>query len=277
MAIAWTTVSAKVLAAAKRRRKLIVVSLVATTIMQVVLGFYRDQMMETVLPQYGKLGRWMLSYPFAALAAVIIFVAAWLVYVALDAAIDQVESPLVGPRREKLYRPRIESKFLASFVVTVVLFVGIFVYGVYRHYRDPFPNVVALSYSWFAEGYRHNDLYIAIVLKNYSDVAVPVHLSTSLRVFDELIPSGEDESPSAVTIPPWHEHTVHLEIGFKKDAPPPDLQWALEHNGITVGLDAAYNNGKRDVTLHYLGRLLGDHYVPPPVGGQINMLRHEID
>jgi hypothetical protein len=275
MAIAWTTVSAKVLVAAKRRRRMIVVSLIGTAILQALIAFYRDQLMAAILPQYGKLGRWILSYPFAGLAAVIVFVGVWLVYIALEAAIDQVESPLVGPRREKLYRPRIDSKFVAGFVITIVLSIGIFVYGVYQHYRDPFPNVVALSHSWFAEGFRQNDLYIAIILKNYSDVPIPAHITSTLYVENEAMP-GEDESPEFVTIPPWHEHTIRLEIGFKKDVPPPDLRWALEHNRITVGLDATYNNSKRDVTYHYLGRLLGDHYVRQ-LEGQINTLKDEID
>jgi hypothetical protein len=275
MAIVWRTVWTKVLAATKRYRWRIAVSLGGGAILQIVIGFYRDQMMEAILPHYGKLGRWLLSYPFAALAFVLTCVGVWLIYISLDAAFEQVEYSVVGPRKEKLYRPRIESKFVAGFVVTIVLSITILVFGIYQHYRDPFPNVVALSRAWFAEGFRQNDLYIAIVLKNYSDVPVAVHIGQTLHVGNESIPpSGDSDSPSVVLIPPWQEHTVHHEIGFKKGTT--GLQWALEHNLITVGLDAAYNNGKRDVTFHFQGKLLGDHYVPQ-LGGQINILQDEID
>src|SRR5258708_30578984 len=99
MAIVWTTVWAKILAATKRNRRRIAVSLIGTSTLQVVIGFYRDQMMEAILPHYGKLGRSLLTYPFAALAFVLTCVAVWLIYIALDAAFEQVEYSVVGPRK----------------------------------------------------------------------------------------------------------------------------------------------------------------------------------
>jgi hypothetical protein len=273
LVIDWARVSAKVLGSARRRKMFIVISLVVSALAQFVLEFYRHELMDLILPHFGKLGRLFLTYPFGALAVVITGVATWLIYIAVDAAVEQVESPVLGPGKEKLYRQRIDSKFLAGFVLATLLTTVIFAYGVVRHYRDPFPNVVSLSHAFFEEQYRRNDLYIAVILKNYSDVPVPVKIKGKLSIFGESIAPTEEGAPSTVTMPPWEEHTLHWQLGFKPGASP-SVAWALNHDGIVVGVDALYNNGKRDVEYQWSGRLLGSHYVPN-LEGQIDVLQDD--
>jgi len=260
MAVQWSVVFTKVFAATKKYGKWLLTILFGGAVIDVVLDHYRDELMYEFLPSLGRIGQWLLTYPFAILAAALVFIALWMIYLALTEAFNQVESPLVGPKREKLYRARFDPRFLARFVAAVVVFTTICVYGIVRHYKNPFPAVVGVSNAWFAEKFRENDLYISISIKNYSDVPVTARVQRTLSVFDEAIPASEIDMPPSIFMPPWHENTLPVELRFKPG--PPSVQWALDHNGVKIGLDTTYNDGKREVTYHWLGKLMGDHYVP---------------
>ena len=67
---------------------------------------------------------------------------------------------------------------------------------------------------------------------------------------------------------------MRWEVGFKNGEP--NVQSALERNGIRVAVDARYNDGKRDITYHYVGELQGDHY-DPRTEGQIIVKKDETD
>jgi hypothetical protein len=157
------------------------------------------------------------------------------------------------------------------------------VYGIVEHYRNPFPNVIAVHDEWFQENYRNNSLYVNVNVMNFSDVSVAARINARFMVFDENIPPFDPSLPptesnlipKSLVFAPWQMQGIHWEIGFKPGGTEPQsLRWAYKQNAMRVALDITYNDGKRDITYHHIGKLIGDHYDPKLIG-QIDVVQEE--
>src|ERR1700688_3802553 len=166
MAGVSTKVGGKCLAELKKHKNKVLSVLGVSALLNLAFQHYEDEMMGWILLHFGRAGRWLLGNPCALFTIPVLVVIIWILWIALNEAISQSESALVGPRREKLYIPKFSPAFIAGVLVVGLAAFTAVAYGAYRYYKTPFPIVVASSGEWFAEHYKGADVYAAIRIKN---------------------------------------------------------------------------------------------------------------
>jgi hypothetical protein len=256
MAGRFTKVGGKVLLELKKHKKTVLAWFGIGAFVDLLRQHYADEIMSWLLRHFGKVGSWLLGNPFALLTIALIVVVAWVLWVALNEAISQSESSLVGPRKEKLYIPRFSTEFIAGvFVVGLCVIIAV-AYGAYRYYKTPFPLVVSSSGTWFTENYKGADVYVAVKIKNFGDRSVPVSIETFLTFYGQRPPESfvATDVPSVLnlTIPPGGVETSRPQIWFHGNR---SLLNAYHDNQIEVHTIVKYNNGARDVTYTFVGKL----------------------
>jgi hypothetical protein len=227
--------------------------LIGAGFFDILRELFRAQAMEWMFQHFGRHGKWLIANPFSLLTIAVVDILLWLGWNALKELLVR-ESVLVGPHQQKIYRPRFSSSFTAGLIVGVVVCTGCIVYGAYRYYSTPLPIIVGVTHPWFARNYKNADLYIVLIMKNYSDVPVKIKVEQGMTAFGQpILQIADPEAEAAMTtLVPWEEHTLHFSFWFFGNSM---FQDAYAKDNLRPWMNITYNDGKRDVTYRYVGRI----------------------